>query len=111
MKKQLKPIFDQQAGSLNQQEYRDVPVMVEPAYHSQDVQNDSEEKRFCIVRVSHIIAEGPKYGEEDQVLDIVKETVHGMHQVVQDPRKMREGKGLEMFLSGKAIHQIDLRTY
>ena len=45
MKKQLKAIFDQQAGSLNQQEYRDVPVKVEPTYHSQDVQNDSEEKR------------------------------------------------------------------
>ena len=45
MKKQLKAIFDQQADSLNQQEYKDVPVKIEPTYHSQDVQNDSEEKR------------------------------------------------------------------
>ena len=45
MKKQLKAIFDQQAGSSNQQEYQDVPVKVEPTYHSQDVQNDNEEKR------------------------------------------------------------------
>ena len=45
MKDQLEAIFDQQAGSLNQQEYRDIPVKIEPTYHSQDVQNDSEEKR------------------------------------------------------------------
>ena len=46
MKQQLEAIFDQQAGSLNQQEYRDVPVKVEPMYHSQDVHNYSEEKGF-----------------------------------------------------------------
>ena len=71
----------------------------------------SEEKRFRIVRVSYIIAEGSKDGEEDQVLDAVKGAVQGMHQVVKDPRKIREGKGLEMFLSGKAVHQINLGTY
>ena len=64
-----------------------------------------------VVRVSHIIAEVSKDGEVDQVLDTVKGAVQGMHQVVQGPRKMREGKGLAMFLSGKAIHQIDLGTY
>ena len=71
----------------------------------------AKKKGFCIVRVSHIIAGGSKDGEEDQVLDTVKGAVQGMHQVVQDPKKMRESKGLEMFLSGKAIHQIDLGTY
>ena len=71
----------------------------------------AKKKGFCIVRASYIIAEGSKNGEEDQVLDTVKGAVQDMHQVVQDPRKMREGKGLEMFLSGKAIHQINLETY
>ena len=49
-------------------------------------------KGFCIVRVSHIIVEGSEGGEEDQVPDTVKGAVQGMHQVVQDPRKMKEGK-------------------
>ena len=70
-----------------------------------------KKKGFCIVRVSHIIVEGSEDGEEDQVLDTVKGAVPGMHQVVQDPRKMRESKGLEMFSSGKAIQRIDLGTY
>ena len=56
-------------------------------------------KGFCIVRVSYIIAEGSKDGEEDQVLDTVKGAVQDMHRVVQDPWKMREGKDLEMFRS------------
>ena len=43
-----------------------------------------KKKGFCIVRVSHIIAEGSKNGEEDQVLDTAKGAVQGMHQVVQD---------------------------
>ena len=71
----------------------------------------AKKKAFCFLRLSHVIAEDSKDIEEDQVLDTVKESVQGMHQVVQDPRKMREGKDLEMFLSGKAIHQIDLGTY
>ena len=44
MKKQRKAFFDHQAGSSNQQEYRDVPVKVEPTYHSQDVQKDSKKR-------------------------------------------------------------------
>ena len=40
-------IFDQQAGSSNQQHYQDVPVKVETTYHSQDLQNDSKEKGLC----------------------------------------------------------------
>ena len=51
MKKQCKAIFDQQAGSLNLQEYRDVPVKVEPTYHSQNVQNDSEEKSVLFSKI------------------------------------------------------------
>ena len=64
----------------------------------------AKKKGFCIVRVSYIIAEDSKDGEEDQVPDTVKGAV-------QNPRKMREGKGLEMFLSGKAIHQINPVMY
>ena len=71
----------------------------------------AKKKGFCTVRVSHVIIEDSEDGEEDQVVDTVKGEVQGMHQVVQDPRKIREDKGLEMFLSGKAIHQIDLGTY
>ena len=71
----------------------------------------AKKKGFFIVRVSHIIAESSKDREEDQILDVVKGAEQDMHQVVQDSRKIREGKGLEMFLSGKAIHQIDLGTY
>ena len=71
----------------------------------------AKKKGFCVIRVSHIIVEDSEDVEEDQVLDTVNGAVQGMHQVVQNPRKMREGKGLEMFLSGKAIHQIDLGTY
>ena len=48
MKKHLKAIFDQQAGSSNQQDYRDVPVRIEPTYHSPDVQNDRKENK-CFV--------------------------------------------------------------
>ena len=33
MKKQLKAILDQQAGSSNQEEHRHVPVQAEPTYH------------------------------------------------------------------------------
>ena len=46
MKKQLQAMFDHQTGSSNQQDYRDVPVKVEPTYHIQDLQNDSEKKGF-----------------------------------------------------------------